>query len=231
MAIVIVALVAGVAVLVTLNQMNTVGNPGGRNILNSSQPETTNLSTTTITTLSPNPGGSSTIASGSACSANGVCPPCPLDTTCESLTYANNGRDTTTSFPVKVNYVEATEFVCNNCGAVNGQSYIMFAMNFENTGSSPIYIQAGTGGLNASTFSPSVLQAVPSERCAGTTTIVALEEGQNYTMYAPGCNTGFDYQVTQAGTALVTLFFQWTVSSQASTFPDATMVEAHFSFA
>jgi hypothetical protein len=114
-----------------------------------------------ITTLSPNPGGSSTIASGSACSANGVCPPCTLDTTCGSLTYANNGRDATTSFPVKVNYIEATEFVCDNCGAVNGQSYVMFAVNFENTGSSSIYIEAGTGGLNASTFTPSSSKRSP----------------------------------------------------------------------
>jgi hypothetical protein len=204
-----VVLVAGIAVLITVTTNSSI----------------TSSSSTTITTLSPNPGGSSTETTGNGCAAN-ECPACHLNTTCGSFYYGGGNNQ------VQVNSIQATEFVCDNCGAFNGQSYVMFGVNFENTGSSPIYISAGTDGLNVSTYGDlSVLGAVTSERCAGTSTIVLLEEGQNYTMYAPGCDTGFDYQMMQAGTVGVTLIFQWTVSSQASTFPDATLISSHFIFA
>lgn len=173
----------------------------------------------TVTTLSPNPGGSTTHTTGSALA------PCPSDTTCAPFTYVSSDQ-------VRVNSVQATETLCNNCGAVNGQSYVGFEVNFENVGNSTIYIAGGTGELSVSTLgNSSVLHAVTSQVCAGTFTIIALGQGQNYTMYGPGCDAGFDYQLVQSGEVTVTFSFDWTTSSQASTFPNSTEITAQFSFA
>lgn len=232
----IVVLVAGIAVLIAVDQMNPVGNPGSRTILKPSQPTTTNSSITsnpsaTTTTLYPNPGGSTTQTTGNAST------PCPSDTTCaSSFTYDSSVNQ------VRVNSVQATEYACHNCGAVNGQPYVTFAVNFENIGlphpsacsncEATIDIEAGTGGLIVSAYPSSVLQSVPSQQCVGTSTIVALEYGQNYTMYGPGCDTGFDYQLVQAGSVTLTFLIHWTMSGQASGTPELdTVITAQFSFA
>ena len=173
----------------------------------------------TLTTLSPNPGGSTTVATGNASM------PCPTNTTCASFTYTANS-------PVKADSVQATEFVCNNCGAVNGQSYVSFQVDFENVGNSTIYVAAGSGGLSVSTLgNSSVLRPVTTQVCAGTFAIVSLNHGENYTMYAPGCDAGFEYQLAQAGSVTVTFSFDWTTNSTASTFPNSTVITAQFNFA
>jgi hypothetical protein len=139
------------------------------------------------------------------------------------------------------------EFVCNDCGGINGQTYAMFAVNFENNGSSPIYIAAGAGSLNAYPYGVgsgdvllygegSVLQAVPANGCPRTLNVVPLQEGQNYTLYGSGCNTGFYYQVVpsyqdvESGYVDVVLTFQWTMSNNTSTFNGVTVIAAHFIF-
>jgi len=176
----------------------------------------------------------STTSMGSGCPldkyGDATCIPCPTDTTCGSFYYGSSG--TNASSQVKVNYVQATESVCKNCGAVNGQTYVSFAVNFENTGSTPIYIASGAGGLDVFPYGnfSQYLQVVPSVGCAGTSTVFPLEGGQNYTLFSSGCSTGFDYKLVQSGTVGVTFTFQWTTSSQASTFPEATIITAHFSF-
>jgi hypothetical protein len=235
-AVAIVVLVAGVVVLDAQNQVN----PGGTPVLNSSRPTaTTNSSSltsspsTTTTTLYPNPGGSTTQTTGNATA------PCPSSTTCaSSFTYDGSIN------LVRVDSVQATQFVCNNCGAVNGQSYVTFAVNFENIGLLPplpsepcsnckptIYIAAGTAGLTVSEYPSPVLQSVPSQMCPGTSSIVALENGQTYTMYGPGCDAGYNYQVVQAGTVTLTFIFHWAMSSQMSAPLDDTVITAQFTFA
>ena len=175
----------------------------------------------------------STTSMGSGCPldkfGSATCIPCPTDTACGSFYYGSSG--TNASSQVKVNYVQATESVCKNCGAVNGQEYVSFAVNFENTGSSPIYIAAGPGGLDVFPYGnfSNYLQVVSPVGCAGTPIVFPLEGGQNYTLYSSGCSTGFDYKLVQSGTVGVTFTFQWTTSSQASTFPEATIITAHFS--
>jgi hypothetical protein len=152
---------------------------------------------------------------------------CPSNTTCVSFTYSPTGQ-------VKVDSVQATQFVCQNCGAVNGQSYVSFAVTFENTGNSPIYIPDGSTGVAISVPANSILQPVASELCLGTFSIAELNPGQNYTLYGPSCESGFDYHLVQAGSVSVTFSFNWTTNSKASTYPtdfsNSTTISAQFIF-
>lgn len=153
----------------------------------------------------------------------------PSNTIYGSFTYTSTG-------PVQVDSVQATQFVCQNCGAVNGESYVTFAVAFDNIGNSPIYIPDGSGGVSTSVpANSSVIQEVASERCAGTYSFAKLNPGQNYTLYSPSCETGFDYQLVQAGSVNVTFSFNWTTNSKASTnptdFPNSTTISANFTFA
>lgn len=154
--------------------------------------------------------------------------PCPLDTPCPVFVFTSNAS-------VHIESVEATQQTCESCRGANGEPYVDFAVTFENVGSSPIYIPDGSAGL-ASSIPPGspVLQQVASERCAGTYQIVRLSHGQNYTMYAPSCGDGFEYQEGTAGSLIATFEFNSTTNAGASTnptdFPNATVISAPFSF-
>jgi hypothetical protein len=153
---------------------------------------------------------------------------CPSKTTCGSFIYAPTGQ-------VQVDSVQATEYICHTCGAVNGESYITFAVTFENIGNSTIYIDAGSDSLTSSVpTNSSVIQYVTSSvECSGSLRTMDLSHGQNYTMYAPGCRTGFDYQVVQAGSVNVRFWFEWTTNSTAANsfgFSNPTTISAQLVF-
>ncbi len=151
--------------------------------------------------------------------------PCPSGATCASFAYTPTGQ-------VQVLFVHATQFVCQNCGAVNGQSYLAFQVALENVGNSSIYIAGGTGELSVSIpANSSVIRAVSTEVCAGTFTIIELGQGQNYTLGGPPCDNGLDYQLVQAGSVNVSFSFNWTTSANSSNFPDKTTIMAAFTFA
>jgi len=153
---------------------------------------------------------------------------CPSNTTCASFTYSPTGQ-------VRVDSVQATQQICQNCGAVNGQPYVYFHIVFENIGSSPVYVFGGFGYCEPlSTTVPtnsSVLQAVASERAACAGEIVTINPGQNYTVYAPYAGDGVSYQLVRAGTISVVFSFNWTTDPQATTFPNSTTISAQFVFA
>jgi hypothetical protein len=153
---------------------------------------------------------------------------CPSNATCGSITYASAGQ-------VLVEYVQTTRFVCQGCGAVNGQSYVGFAVTFENAGNSPIYIPAGTTGVSTSVPPDSILQRVTTLICPGFFAIDKLDPGQNYTLYGPSCDDGYEYQLVQPGKVTVTFSFDWTTNSTASSyptdFPNSTTISAQFVFA
>jgi hypothetical protein len=158
---------------------------------------------------------------------------CPSNTTCGSVTVL------TSTGQVRVDSVQATQFVCQSCGAVNGTSYVRFAVTVENIGNSPIYIPDGSGGLSSSVVAnssvpSSVLQKVPTYVCPGIFDIFALNPGQTYTMYGPSCETGFVYQQVQAGIVTVDFSFNSTTNAKASTnptdFPNSTTIAAGFIF-
>jgi len=120
-------------------------------------------------------------------------------------------------------------------GIHNGQSYVSFAVTFDNAGTSPIYIPDGSSGVAISVPADSILQQVASPLCAGAFSIAKLNPGQSYTLYGPSCEAGYDYQLVQAGSADVSFSFDWTTNSKASTnptdFSNSTTILAQFVFA
>ena len=178
----------------------------------------TTATTTLATTTSSNQVTTKTVSSTM----------CPSNTACASFTYSPTG-------PVRVDSVQAAQFVCQNCGAVNGQPYVYFQIVFENSGSSPIYVFGGFAycELVSTTVATnsSVLQAVASERAACAGEIVTIEPGQNYTVDAPYAGDGASYQLVHSGTVGVVFSFDWTTDQQATTFPNSTTISAQFVFA
>jgi len=152
---------------------------------------------------------------------------CPSKAMCGSITYASAGQ-------VLVEYVQATQFVCQNCGAVNGQSYVGFAVTFENVGNSSIYIPAGDTGVSTTVPKDSILRQVTTVMCPGFFAIDKLDPGQNFTLYGPSCDAGYEYELVQPGSVTVTFSFNWTNNSTASTyptdFPNSTTISAQFVF-
>ena len=155
---------------------------------------------------------------------------CPAGNVCASFSYNSDGQ-------VRVDSVSATQQVCFNCGVVNGNghSYVYIQVTFENTGSLPIYIPDGSAGVSASPSSnSSVLQQVVSGQCAGTYSILELDPGKSATFSGPSCEEGFAYQVVNPGTVTLTLSFNWTTNSQASTnptdFQEKTTILAQLTF-
>ncbi len=185
--------------------------------VNASQSKSTSTQTITSTTTSTSITTSiTTVTSTVTCFSN--------TTLCGSFTYAPTGQ-------VQVNSIQATQQVCQNCGAVNGQLYVYFAVTVENIGNSTVYIDGGTGELSSSVpTNSSVLHSVTSQLCAGTTEIVALNQGQSYTLYAPGCDSGLMYQQVQAGSVNVSFSFQWTTNVNSNDFSNTTTISAQFIF-
>lgn len=153
---------------------------------------------------------------------------CPSNTTCGSFTILNSTGQ------VRVDSVQATQFVCQSCGAVNGTSYLKFAVTFENIGNSPIYIRFGSAGLSSvvtnSSVPSTVLQEVPANLGCGGLLIPfdVFYPGQTYTMNTPTC--GFVYQQVQAGTVTVRFSFNWTTNANPTDFPNSTTIAAGFIF-
>jgi len=155
---------------------------------------------------------------------------CPAGNVCASFSYNSDGQ-------IRVDSVNATQQVCFNCGVVNGNghSYVYIQVTFENTGSLPIYIPDGSAGVSTSPSSnSSVLQQVVSGQCAGTYSILKLDPGKSVTLSGPSCEEGFAYQVVNPGTVTLTLSFNWTTNSQASTnptdFQEKTTILAQLTF-
>jgi hypothetical protein len=216
---VLIVFVAATLVFASL----TVGEFYQVNNLESKASSSETVSTTLCTSFCP--GGSSTSSSSTFASSPG---PCPVETPCSVLVYISTAS-------VKVESVEATQQTCQSCRGANGEPYVEFAVTFENVGNSPIYIPDGSAGLASSipANSPVLLQ-VAAQRCAGTYQIVKLSHGQSYTMYAPSCGDGFQYQQGVPGSLIASFEFNCTTNAAASTnptdFPNATTVSVPFSF-
>lgn len=164
-------------------------------------------------------GGQSSTSSTTIIQSSAACPPNAM---CGSITYASTGQ-------ILVEYVQATH------SDINGKSYVGFAVTFVNAGNSSIYIPAGTTGVSASVLPGSILRQVTTPLCPGFFAINKLDPGQNYTLYGPSCDAGYEYQLVQPGSVTVTFSFNWTTNSKASTyptdFPNSTTISAQFVFA
>jgi hypothetical protein len=167
--------------------------------------------------LSPTSPGVPSLTSGSDGSG------CPSNAICGSFTYAPAGQ-------VRVDSVQATQSVCQGCGAVNGTSYVSFAVVFYNTGDSPVYVFTSSAGIDTSVPSNSVvLEKVPSSAfCLGTVAIMKIEPGGNLTLSGPTYCTGFYYQLVGKGIVDVGFDFQWNTNDRG--IDNMTTISAQFNF-
>ena len=144
-----------------------------------------------------------------------------VNSTMVSFSYSPRGQ-------VKVDKVGATM-----TPAKNGLENVTFWVTFENTGSAPVYAIGGwVGALSASISGNStVIQAASSRLCPGAIYLVTLNQGQNATVYAPDCASGFNYQLVHTGNVAMVLSFDWTTNRQETTpFSNSTTIQANFVF-
>jgi hypothetical protein len=139
-----------------------------------------------------------------------------------SFTFAPNG-------PVKIDSVWATAAT-----QPNGTQDVTFYVTFENDGSTPVYAIGGWVGTMSSTIigNSDVLRESPAVICPGAIYIVTLNWGQNATVYAPDCSSGFNYHLVHSGSIAVQLSFGWTTDENESMpFSNSTTIVADFNFA
>jgi hypothetical protein len=138
-----------------------------------------------------------------------------------SFSYSPGGQ-------VKVDTVWATA-----TPARNGEENVTFWVTFENTGSSPVYAIGGWVGALAASISgnSTVIRAASSRLCPAAIYLVTLNQGQNATVYAPDCASGFSYQLVHPGSVAMVLSFDWTTNLQETTpFSNSTTIRASFVF-
>jgi hypothetical protein len=138
-----------------------------------------------------------------------------------SFSYSPRGQ-------VKVDTVWAT-----TTPARNGEENVTFWVTFENTGNAPVYAIGGwVSALDPSISGNStVIQAASSRLCTAAIYLVTLNQGQNATVFAPDCASGFNYQLVHAGNVAMVLSFDWSTNLKETTpFSNSTTIQANFDF-
>jgi len=112
----------------------------------------------------------------------------------------------TPSSQVKVLSVAATVFADQG-----GKSGVGFSVKFQNIGASPIYVLNGGGsGLNVTvTSGNSVVESSSGVRCELVEVLGPLNTGANATAIAPGCWSGYTFQLVQPGMVGVKMTLTW----------------------
>jgi len=112
----------------------------------------------------------------------------------------------TPSSQVKVLSVTATVFADQG-----GKGGVGFSVEFQNIGASPIYVLSGGGsGLNVTvTSGTSVVESSNGIRCELVEVIGPLNAGANSTAIAPGCWSGYTFQLVQPGMVGVKMTLTW----------------------
>ena len=149
-----------------------------------------------------------------------------------------NGPETTStnagSFTYTPNAPVRIDTVWAEVGRLpNGTQEVTFYVTFENDGDVPVYAIGGYVNAMSSTITENsgVLRVSPALICPGAIYIVTLDRGQNATVYAPDCSTGFNYYLVHAGSVGVQLSFGWTTNgNQSIPYSNSTMINADFSF-
>jgi hypothetical protein len=152
------------------------------------------------------------------------------------LGYSN--RQTVTQTVVSFSYspmgqVKVDKVWATTTPARNGEENVTFWVTFENTGVSPVYAIGGWVGALAASISgnSTVIQAAPSRLCSAAIYLVTLNQGQNATVYAPDCASGFNYQLVHVGSVAMVLSFDWSTNLKETTpFSNSTTIQASFVF-
>ena len=97
-------------------------------------------------------------------------------------------------------------------GAQAGDPTVTFRVEYQNIGTSSIYVLEGGGSdLNVTLVSgASLIQQVKSPTCEIMVAMTPLAPGGDATAVTPGCWSGFQYQLLQAGNLQVLLTLGWS---------------------
>ena len=130
----------------------------------------------------------------------------------------------TSSSQVKVLSVAATVFA-----GQGGKSGVGFSVKFENIGANPIYVLNGGGsGLNVTvTSGNSVVESSNGIRCELVEVLGPLGTGANATAMAPGCWSGYTFQLVQPGMVGVRMTLSWANGTSGGA-SGAIEIEAEF---
>jgi hypothetical protein len=95
---------------------------------------------------------------------------------------------------------------------VSGDSAVGFTVQFQNIGSSTIYVLGGGGSsLNSTiTTGASYVKEVTGPRCEIAEAIVPVSPGGDWTAVTPGCWSGYHYELLSPGTIGVQLTLTWS---------------------
>ena len=149
-----------------------------------------------------------------------------------------NNRQTVTMTMVSFSYSPRGQVVVDKVWATttparNGEENVTFWVTFGNTGNAPVYAIGGwVSALDASISGNStVIQTAPSRLCVAAIYLVTLNHGQNTTVFAPDCASGFNYQLVHAGNVAMVLSFNWSTNLEETTpFSNSTTIQANFIF-
>jgi len=112
----------------------------------------------------------------------------------------------------------------------SGPESLTFAVQFENTGSGPIYVLEGGGsGLTVASLSgPAVTNQSLEFRCVMPAAMAAVNPGENHTSSAPGCWSEYTYLLEQPGTIQVQLVLSWLTGNSPGAQAESIQITAEF---
>jgi hypothetical protein len=170
------------------------------------------LSTPTAYTTSSTSSTSSTSVTPSSTSTTSV-------TSTQSVVTGGSFTYTSSS-QVKILYVAATV----------SSGVIGFSVQFENVGSGAIYVLSGGGSsLNATiTSGASNIRQVSSPRCEIVEALLPVNPGETWSAHAPGCWSGYYYQVLGPGTIQVQMTLTWSGGTSQGGGSDSLTINAEF---
>lgn len=163
----------------------------------------TSVSTYTIHSTTMSTTSSTSLSAGSASVTTSASPSTISSGKGGSYTY-------TPSTEVQVLSVSA-EVQVNS----TGEGTVVFLVQFMNIGNGNIYVvQGGGSGVVVNiTSGSSILRQVSSPRCELVSALMPLAPGSNSTAMAPGCWSGYHYELIGAGTVGTEMVLTWTKSS------------------
>jgi hypothetical protein len=205
--IVVTSVIAAVLVLgIGLGLYYTTATPTSRNSVQGAGDQT--VDATYVTTLN-------TVSSSTSITSNSAKSTSPGGT----FTYSP-------SSPLKILSVQA---LTSQTGS--GSQSVIFNVEFQNAGSSTIYVISGGGSsLNATILSgPVRTQPSLSPKCEIVSAEIPVGVGQNFTSSTPGCWSGYTYQLLQSGTIEVELTLSWSSGFSTGGASGVTDIIAEFS--
>lgn len=112
----------------------------------------------------------------------------------------------------------------------SGNQSVTFNVEFQNIGSSTIYVvSGGSSSLSATIISgPVHTQLNNVAKCEIVSAEIPVGSGQNFTSVTPGCWSGYNYQLSQPGKIQVELTLTWATGISNSGVSNMIEIMAEF---